>query len=184
MSWPRGGQMGAALRLQHRCGRGRMAGRRRGGADRTDDEIAAAIGADPAHRRAAIAAERAFEGADARLFALGRQVTVAAFSIGSEREHETSQIDIRGCYHDGGAQACLIFGLAHISVSPVAAPGAALLIVVRLHHRNVRRAYRHRQFCITLSLFAACEAWHASSHRRVGIRERARQEEQKRWRKR
>ena len=56
--------------------------------DRSRAEAAAAVGADASeHAVYAISAEGAFEGADAGLGAVERQVAVAAFAVGAEFEH-------------------------------------------------------------------------------------------------
>ena len=63
-------------------------------ADRPDDEVAAAIGADAfQHLICACRAESAFEGADAGVRAGRRQVAVAAFAIGSQFQHARLSIE-------------------------------------------------------------------------------------------
>ncbi len=75
----------------HPFGAGGEAGESRGRPDRAADQFAAAVGADagePGLR--AVGAEGAFEGADPRLRAVGRQVAVAAFAIGAQGEHHAT----------------------------------------------------------------------------------------------
>src|SRR3990167_8990402 len=56
-----------------------------------DHQIAAAVGAAPLQPGLrAIGAEGAFEAADARLAAVGRQVAITAFAVGAHLEHKPS----------------------------------------------------------------------------------------------
>jgi hypothetical protein len=56
--------------------------------DRSAHQLAAAIGTMPAeHALRAVAAEGAFEGADAGIQRFGWQIPVAAFAIGPKFEH-------------------------------------------------------------------------------------------------
>ena len=70
------------------------AGQLVGGAARARDQFAAAIGALAAqYRVGTVRAKRALERADAGFSGFGRQVSVAAFTTGSEFEHGDLPLD-------------------------------------------------------------------------------------------
>jgi hypothetical protein len=61
--------------------------------DRARLEVATAVGADSAqHVVRAAGAERALEGADACVGAVGRQIDVAALAVGAQLEHPLSVV--------------------------------------------------------------------------------------------
>lgn len=63
-----------------------------GWANRPPDEFATAVGADKAKFvRGTLEAERALEGADIRLFRVGRNVPIAALAVRSEFEGHREQ---------------------------------------------------------------------------------------------
>ena len=72
--------------------RGRVFVEQVGRADRAGLEIAAAIRAGAGERAVdAGGAEGAFEGADAGIGGVGREIAAAAFAIGAELKHNTPQ---------------------------------------------------------------------------------------------
>ena len=79
---------GATLRLDDAICRSGMARQSVHRPDRPPYQLAAAIGTSPfEHTFRAIAAKRAFEGADPGVRRVGRQIPVAAFAIGSQFQH-------------------------------------------------------------------------------------------------
>jgi hypothetical protein len=79
----------ATFWLQYPPGRGRVFQQLARWPDGARHQIAAAVGADTLEFGLhAIGAEGAFIGADAGVLAVGRQVAVAAFAVGSQFEHE------------------------------------------------------------------------------------------------
>jgi predicted alpha/beta hydrolase family esterase len=80
--------LSASLRFEHAACRGGVTKQRLGWADRPANQLAAAIGTAPTeHSLGAVAAERALEGADARIHRVRGQVFVAAFATGSQFQH-------------------------------------------------------------------------------------------------
>ncbi len=76
--------------LLHPLGAARKLRQQRGRPGRPGHQIAAAVGTaafEPG--LGALGAEGAFEGADARVAAVGREIAIAAFAIGTKQEHKT-----------------------------------------------------------------------------------------------
>src|SRR5690349_8575811 len=136
----RSSDRGAALRLQLPCGRSGVLGQHFRRPDRPPDQLAAAIRAPSCENSfGAALAKGAFEGADAGVLRVGRQVPVAAFAIGTEFEHRT-----RASLGSGRSATRLVSRLPAARRRPARALPSGALPRGALAGRLARRALARR----------------------------------------